>query len=74
MDEAKTDLEKIIKINIKNKEFIEDKNYYKLLKETIIVLIDLKKYNLYHMDIKPCNILISEGFIEILEDALEIEL
>ena len=59
MDIAKNDLEKIIKSNINNKEFINDKDFYKLLKETINVLIDLKKINLYHMDIKPCNILIT---------------
>ena len=50
-----------------------DKDFYKLLKETINVLIDLKNHNLYHMDIKPCNILMSEGFIETLEDVVEIE-
>ncbi len=58
MDEAKTDLEKMIKLNINNNEFIEDEDYYKLLKETIYVLVDLKIHHLYHMDIKPCNILI----------------
>ena len=59
MDIAKTDLEKIIKLNINNNNFINDIDFYKLLKETINVLIDLKKINLYHMDIKPCNILIT---------------
>ena len=30
-------------------------------------LIELKKYNLYHMDIKPVNILMSERYININE-------
>ena len=59
MDIAKNDLEKIIKYNINNNNFINEKDFYKLLKETINILIDLKKINLYHMDIKPCNILIT---------------
>ena len=59
MDIAKNDLEKIIKSNINKNEIINDLDFYKLLKETINVLIDLKKINLYHMDIKPCNILIT---------------
>ena len=47
---------------------------YKLLKEIIKVLIKLKnELNLYHMDIKPCNILLKEELINNLEDAIEIE-
>ena len=63
MDIAETDLEKIIKENIKEKN-INNADINKLLKETLNVLIELKeKFNLYHMDIKPCNILIKEEFI-----------
>ena len=43
MDIAKNDLEKIIKSNINNNNFINDINFYKLLKETINVLIELKE-------------------------------
>ena len=59
MDIAKSDLEKSIKLNIKNNIWIDDNDFYKLLKECINVLIDLIKLNLYHMDIKPVNILIT---------------
>ena len=60
MDIAKTDLEKIIKNNIENNKIEDDVYIYNLLKETLNVLIELKKLNLYHMDIKPVNILMSE--------------
>ena len=61
MDIANTDLETIIKGNIQN-DIIEDDVYiYNLFKEIIVnVLIELKKLNLYHMDIKPVNILMTE--------------
>ena len=41
--------------------------YYMLLKEIIKVMIKLKEKNLFHMDIKPCNILMSERYININE-------
>ena len=37
----------------------------------IFVLIELKKYNLYHMDIKPVNILMSEKYIKDLDYLIE---
>ena len=43
MDIAKTDLEKIIKINIENNKIEDDKYIYTLLKETLNVLIELKE-------------------------------
>ena len=45
MDIAKNDLEKIIKLNINKNEIINDLDFYKLLKETINVLIDLNLFN-----------------------------
>ena len=59
MDIANSDLEKDIKHNIKNNKYVNDLDFYKLLKECINVLIDLKILNLYHMNIKPVNILIA---------------
>ena len=35
---------------------------FKLLNEIIKVLSELKYKGLFHMDIKPCNILMSERF------------
>ena len=43
MDIAKTDLEKIIKHNIKNNKIEDDVYIYNLLKETLNVLIELKE-------------------------------
>ena len=42
MDIANNDLEKIIKHNIKNNIWINEIEFYELLKECINVLIDLK--------------------------------
>ena len=38
----------------------------------INVLFELKKINLYHMDIKPGNILLKKELINSLKDAIEI--
>ena len=57
---------------MEKKEFINNHDIFKLLKEVINVLIKLKNQNLYHMDIKPCNILMSEKFITELDDALNV--
>ena len=38
----------------------------------INVLFELKKINLYHMDIKPRNILLKKELVNSLEDAIEI--
>ena len=57
MDVAITDLEKNL---YSYKKDIENNNYneiYNLFKVIIKVLVDLKNKNLYHLDIKPCNIL-----------------
>lgn len=54
---------------------MDEVEFYKLLKETIHVLIDLKNtFKLFHRDIKPLNILISEGFMtfEIAIEDLEL--
>ena len=40
---------------------------YNLLKEITNVLIELKNINLYHMDIKPVNILMSKKYIKDLD-------
>ena len=67
MDVAKTDLEKNI---YKYKEDIKNNNYnelYILFKEILNVLVELKKENLYHLDIKPCNILMSERNVNLEE-------
>ena len=37
------------------------------------VLIDLKNKNLYHMDIKPVNILMKDKIIDKIEDATNID-
>ena len=34
-----------------------------------MLLIELKKLNLYHMDIKPVNILMTERYIKDLDEA-----
>ena len=58
MDIVYSDLEKMLQFNIKNNRDIDYANIYRSLKNTINVLLKLKKSKLNHLDIKPCNILV----------------
>ena len=69
MDIAKTDLEKRIQHKINNTQTETDEYVYKLFIEIFNVLKNLKYKNLYHMDIKPVNILMKLNRIDTLEKA-----
>ena len=58
MDYIKEDFDKIINNKIENKDYFDNFKLYELLNKISNILLNMNKFGMNHLDIKPENILI----------------